>query len=132
MPQLMFVCYFQKKMSNELVINYFFLRCPVATTFYPSCMKSSVQSSTKLQFHVQFLAIENKKYLKTDIYLNHSSTSQFRPVLPLHKNYPIDLQSQSIGWFLYNGNTANFRHHLFQILILTWLKTFSTTFPSST
>ena len=54
---------------------------------------------------------------------------QFKLVLPLHKNHPIDLQRKSTGWFLYNGNTANSRRHLFQILILTWLKTFFTTFP---
>ena len=54
---------------------------------------------------------------------------QFRLVLPLHKNHAIDLQSKSTGWFLYNDNTANSRRHLFQILILTWLKTFFTTFP---
>ena len=53
---------------------------------------------------------------------------RFRLVLPLHKNHPIDLQSKSIEWFLYNGNTANSRHHLFQILTLTWLKAFFTTF----
>ena len=54
---------------------------------------------------------------------------QFRLVLPLHKNHPIDLQSKSTGRFLYTGNSANSRRHLFQILILTWLKTFFTTFP---
>ena len=54
---------------------------------------------------------------------------QFRLVLPLHKNHPIDSQCKSTGWFLSNGNTANSRHHLFQILILTWLNTFFTTFP---
>ena len=54
---------------------------------------------------------------------------QFRLVLPLHKNHPIDLQSKSIGWFLYSGNTANPRHYLFRILSLTWLKTFFITFP---
>ena len=54
---------------------------------------------------------------------------QFRLVLPLHKNHPIYLQTKSTGWFLYNGNTANSRLHLFQILILTWLKIFFITFP---
>ena len=54
---------------------------------------------------------------------------QFKLMLPLHKKQPIDLQSKSTEWFLYNGNTANSRPHLFQILILTWLKTFLTTFP---
>ena len=54
---------------------------------------------------------------------------QFKLMLPLHKKQPIDLQSKSTEWFLYNGNTANSRPHLFQILILTWLKIFLTTFP---
>ena len=52
-----------------------------------------------------------------------------RLVLPLHKNNPIGLLCKSIGWFLYNGNTANNSCYLFQILILTWLKTFFTIFP---
>ena len=54
---------------------------------------------------------------------------QFRLVLPLHKNHPIDLQNKSAGWFLHNSNTTNSRRHLFQIFILTWLKTFFTSFP---
>ena len=55
---------------------------------------------------------------------------QFNLVLPVHKNHPIiDFQIKSTGCFLCNGNTANSRRHLFQILILTWLKTFFTTFP---
>ena len=28
------------------------------------------------------------------------------PVLPLYRNYPIDLFYQSMNWFLYNGNSG--------------------------
>ena len=34
-------------------------------------------------------------------------------MLLLHKNYPIDLQTKATEWFLYNGDTANSRRHLF-------------------
>ena len=100
------------KMSYQLVINNFFPWWQVATTLYRFCIKSSLKWSTK---RLTFTSTIHSLY-------------QFRLVLPLHKKHPIDLQSKSTGWFLYNGNTANSRHHLFKILILTWLKTFFTTF----
>ena len=112
-------------MSYQLVINLLFLRCLVPTTSVPipttalylSCVKDSMQSSNKLYFRVLFWARKKKK-LKIDIYLNHSSTLPISLVLPVHKNHSIDLQSKSLEWFLHNGNTANSRCHLFQILIL--------------
>ena len=52
------------------------------------------------------------------------SLYQFKLVLPPYKNHPIDLQSKSTEWFLCNGDTANSKCHLFQIL-----KTCFTTFP---
>ena len=70
---------------------------------------------------------KNKKYLKIDIYIH--PLYQFMLVLQLLKDHPIHSQSKSTGWFLHNGNTANTRHQLFQILILTWLKTSFTHFP---
>ena len=30
----------------------------------------------------------------------------FNPVLPLHRNHPIDLLHKSVNWFLYNDNTG--------------------------
>ena len=44
--------------------------------------------------------------LKINIYLNQTSTLQFRPVLPLYRNQSTDIWSKSMGWFLYNGNTG--------------------------
>ena len=88
-----------------------------------------MQSSNKLYFRVLFWARKNKK-LKINIYFNYSPTLPISLVLSVHKNHSIDLQSKSLQWFLHNGNTANSRRHLFQILILNWLKTFLTTFPN--
>ena len=56
----------------------------------------------------------------------------FRPVLPLHSTYPIDLQSKSVTCFLCNENTTNPRHDIFHILFPTLLKTFFTPFPKFT
>ena len=56
----------------------------------------------------------------------------FRPVLPLHSTYPIDLQSKSVTCFLCNENTTNPRHDIFHILFSTLLKTFFTPFPKFT
>ena len=44
-------------------------------------------------------------YLKINIYLNKTSTLQFRPVLPLYRNQSTDIWRKSIGWFPYNRNT---------------------------
>ena len=30
----------------------------------------------------------------------------FNPVVPLNRNYPIDLFHKSVDWFLYNGKTG--------------------------
>ena len=57
------------------------------------------------------VASENKNmYLKTNIFIltvfiNQTSTLPFRPVLPLYINQSTDLQSKSMGWFLYSGKT---------------------------
>ena len=56
-------------------------------------------------------------------------TYYFRSVLPLYRNHTIDLESKSIGWFLYNGNTANVKYYLFHMLFLTLMKTFFAPFP---
>ena len=74
-----------QKMSYQFVINHLFLLYQTATTLYTSCVKSSMQSSTKVKFHVLFWARKNKKYLKIDIYLNHSS------VLPIQASVTITL-----------------------------------------
>ena len=57
------------------------------------------------------IAFEYKNmYLKINIFIltvfiNQTSTLPFRPVLPLYRNQSTDLQSKSIGRFLYNGKT---------------------------
>ena len=56
-------------------------------------------------------ASENKNaYLNIDIfiltiYIDKASALPFRPVLPLCRNQSTDLQSRSMGRFLYNDNT---------------------------
>ena len=45
-------------------------------------------------------------YLKINPYLNQASSLPFRLVLPLYGNQSTDLWSQSMGCFLYNGNTG--------------------------
>ena len=52
----------------------------------------------------------------------------FRPALPLNRPNPNDLQSKTIGWFLYNGNSANLRYHIFHVLFSILLKTLFTVF----
>ena len=117
------------KMSYKLVINQFFLQCQVATTLYPPVWNAvcSRLPSCSFMFFFELEKIRNISRLKFTLTIH--SLYQFRLVLPLHKNHHTDLQSKSTKWFLYKGNTANPRHQLFQILILTWLKTFFTTFP---
>ena len=57
------------------------------------------------------LASESKNmYLKVNIFIltvfiNQTSTLPFKPVLPLYRNQSTDLQSKSMGRFLYNGKT---------------------------
>ena len=53
------------------------------------------------------VALKNQNvYQKINIYLNQASTLQFRPVFPLYRNQFTDIQSKSMGWFPYNGNTG--------------------------
>ena len=53
------------------------------------------------------IAYKNKNaYLKINIYLNQASTLPFRPMLPLYRNQCTDLQSTSMGQFLYKDNTG--------------------------
>ena len=53
------------------------------------------------------VAYKNKNmYLKITIYLNQAFTFPLMPVLPIYRNHSIDLQSKSIGQFLYNGDTV--------------------------
>ena len=57
------------------------------------------------------VASENKNvYLNINIfilttYIGQAYTLTFRPVLPLYRNQSTDLQSKSMGQFLYNDNT---------------------------
>ena len=44
--------------------------------------------------------------LKINIYLNQASTLPFRSMFPLYRNQSTDLQSTSMGQFLYNGSTG--------------------------
>ena len=82
------------------------------------------------------VASENKNmYLKINIfiltiYIDQTSTLPFRPVFALYRNQSTDLQSKSMGRFLYNGKTwlekdifFNVKHHLFHIyFLLSWRK----------
>ena len=73
------------------------------------------------------VAYKNKNmYLKINIYLNQASTFPFRPMLPLYINKSTNLQTTSMGQFLYNGNTglkqANTNQHLFYILFSPFMK----------
>ena len=53
------------------------------------------------------VAYKNKNvHLKITIYLNQAFTLPLMPVLPIYRNHSIDLQSKSIGQFLYNGDTV--------------------------
>ena len=114
------------KTPYQLLINNFFLQCQVATTLHPSCLKNHLPSSSfMLLFELETIRNIYKLIFTLTIHLLY----QFRSVLPLHRNHPVDLQSKLMGWFLYNGYTANSRHHLFHISYLTWLKTFLTPFP---
>ena len=80
------------------------------------------------------VASENKNmYLKINIFIltvfiNQTSTLPFRPVLPLYRNQSTDLQSKSIGRFLYNGKTRRTENNLnlkgyllIQIFFEPWL-----------
>ena len=61
-----------------------------STILHHSCLKISMQSSTRLQFHVSFWARNNKKYLKIDIYLKHTSTLPFpASVTVTSKHHPL-------------------------------------------
>ena len=59
------------------------------------------------------VASENKNvYLNINIfiltiYIDQASTLPFKTVLPLYRNQSTDLQSKSMGRFLYNGNTRS-------------------------
>ena len=49
-----------QKMLYQLIINQVFLRCQVTTTLHPFCLKSSMQSFTKLRF-MFFFELETVK-----------------------------------------------------------------------
>ena len=73
------------------------------------------------------VASENKSvYLKINIfiltfYIDQASTLPSRSVSPLYRNQSNDLQSKSMGRFLYNGNTglkeSNLNYHFFSMMI---------------
>ena len=87
------------KMSHQLVINWRFLWCQLARTIIPVWKAVCTHLPPRCDF---------------------------RPVLPLHRNDPIDLLSK---WFLDNDNIANLRHQLFHISFSTFLEIFFTPFP---
>ena len=85
-------------------------------TLHCSCLKSSMRSSTRLKLHVS-LELQTIGSISRLIFrLPMHARCHFKPLLLLHRNYPIDLQNISMGWFLYNDNTTNFKHHFFHIL----------------
>ena len=47
------------------------------------------------------VAYKNLMLMKINIYLNQASTFPFRPMLPLYRKQSTDLQSTSMGQFLY-------------------------------
>ena len=80
------------------------------------------------------VAYKNKSaYLKINIYLNQASTLPFKPMLPLCRNQSTDLQSTSMGRFLYNGNTglkqANPKHPFFGYIIFSFHEEILLPFP---
>ena len=94
-------------------INQRFHRCQLAITLHHSCLKISMQSSTRLLFLVSFWARNNEKYLKIDINLKHTSSFPFHASVTSTSKLSVDLLCK---WFLYNDNTATLRCHLLHIL----------------